>query len=110
MSSKLKRWSQRILNATLIPICLLALSSTGHLHAQTNAAKAIIEGTVVDAANAAVPGAQLRLTPIGITAVSDEQGGYRMPDVPLGKYTLTVSYVGFAPQNSDVEVTGRRDA
>ena len=105
MSSKLKRWSHRLLNATLIPLCLLVLSSTGRMHAQANGAKGIIEGTVVDAASAAVPGAQLRLTPIGITVVSDEQGGYRVPDVPAGKYTLTVSYVGFAPQSSAVEVT-----
>jgi TonB-dependent receptor len=75
------------------------------MDAQTSNAKAIIEGTVLDAAGDAVPGARLRLAPIGITVVSDNQGTYRLPEVSAGKYTLTVSYVGFAPQTSDVQVT-----
>jgi TonB-dependent receptor len=84
---------------------LSCLFSYAKANAQTNAAKAIIEGNVVDAGDAAVPGAQLKLAPVGITAVSDAQGAYRIADVPAGKYTLTVSYIGFAPLTSDVEVT-----
>jgi TonB-dependent receptor len=105
MPSKLKTWSHRLLSAALMAGCLFALSSSGRMDAQTSAAKAIIEGNVVDAGGATVAGAQLRLAPIGITGVSDDQGGYRLPEVPAGKYTLTVSYVGFSPQTYDVEVT-----
>src|ERR1700679_1546760 len=105
MSSKLKSWSHRFLKATLIPICLLALSSTGLMHAQGSNAKAIIQGTIVDAGGAAVPGAKLTLEPVHIAVVSDSQGAYRIPDVPAGKYTLTVSYIGFAPLTSNAEVT-----
>jgi TonB-dependent receptor len=112
MSSKAKStmltgWGSKILGAALLVGCLL---SNGTIHAATTAeetaAKAIIAGTVTDAGDAAVPGAQVKLTPLGITVVTDDQGGYRLPGVVAGKYTLTVSYVGFSPTTSDVEVTG----
>ncbi len=66
--------------------------------------KGLIAGTVVDSQGANVPGAQLKLAPLGITVVSNDQGEFRLPEVPAGKYTLTVSYVGFQPQTSDVEL------
>ena len=73
--------------------------------AQAVDAKAIIQGNVLDAGGSAVPGAQIKLAPLAITVVSDDHGAYRMPEVAAGKYTLTVSYVGFAPQTSEVDVT-----
>ncbi len=105
MSSKLR--STRLTELTQVVGILLLVSclwSSAKIKAQTSAAKSMIEGTVVDAGDAAVPGAQLKLAPIGITSVSDGQGGYRIADVPAGKYTLTVSYIGFAPLKTDVEV------
>jgi TonB-dependent receptor len=86
-----------------IVIALGLLPAT--LAAQTGAAKAIITGHVVDAADAAVPGAKVQLTPLGVNVVSDEQGAFRMPEVPAGSYSITVSYVGFAPQTTPVTVT-----
>lgn len=84
-------------------LLLSALLSTPYASAQTN--KGLIQGTVVDVADAAVPNAQLRLNPLDITVVSSDHGDFRLPEVPAGKYTLTVSYVGFAPQTSEIEVT-----
>jgi TonB-dependent receptor len=72
--------------------------------ASTQSIKGLISGTVVDSQGAAVPGAQLKLSPLAITVVSNDQGEFRLPEVPAGKYTLTVSYVGFQPQTSNVEV------
>ncbi len=71
-----------------IVIALGLLPAT--LAAQTGAAKAIITGHVVDAADAAVPGAKVQLTPLGVNVVSDEQGAFRMPEVPAGSYSITV--------------------
>jgi TonB-dependent receptor len=70
--------------------------------AQSN--KGLIQGTVVDAADAAVANAQLRLAPLDITVVSSDHGQFRLPEVPAGKYTLTVSYIGFAPETAEVVV------
>ncbi|GGG97606.1 TonB-dependent receptor [Silvibacterium dinghuense] len=67
--------------------------------------RGIVQGTVVDAAGAAVPGAQLELLPAHIKGVTDAQGTFRLSDIPAGSYTLTVSYVGFSPLTSPVSVT-----
>jgi TonB-dependent receptor len=67
--------------------------------------KGAIEGVAVDAGGAAVPNALIKLAPLPITVVADGQGAFRIPDVPAGKYTVTVSYVGFAPLTTDVEVS-----
>jgi TonB-dependent receptor len=88
----------------LSPFGLLAKPLSG----QTG--KGIILGTITDTSSAAVPNAQLKLAPLGITAVSDAQGGFRIADVPAGSYTLTVSYIGFAPQSSGVVVTAGETA
>ena len=85
---------------------LVASSSAAELSTPTStqSTKGLIAGTVVDSQGAAVPGAQLKLSPLAITVVSNDQGAFRLPEVPAGKYTLTVSYVGFEPQTSDVEI------
>ncbi len=80
----------------------VSLSAVSPLSAQT--AKGILVGSVTDATGAAVPNARIKLDPLGINGVSDDQGAYRMTDIPAGKYTLTVSYIGFAPQTTSVEV------
>jgi len=92
-------WGQR----TFVVMLLSLLWCSQVTLAQSS--KGIIQGTVVDAGDAAVPGAQLKLAPLGITVVSNDHGEYRLPEVPAGKYTLTVSYIGFAPETSEVEVT-----
>src|SRR6201996_3233738 len=94
-----KRWSGRIV--AMLALVLAILSS----QANAQAGKGLVSGTITDTTGAAVPGAQIELSPVGLKAVSNEQGTYRLFDVPAGKYTLTVSYVGFSPQKSDLELT-----
>ncbi len=61
-----------------------------------------ISGTVVDPGGAVVAGATLRLvSPAQQTvyrAVSDRQGLYSFPNLPVGHYDLTISAAGFRPQ------------
>jgi TonB-dependent receptor len=105
MTPTLKSWSRRLRNTVLMAGCLFALASTVRAATLSSTQTAIIQGTILDAGGAAVPGAEISLTPVKITVVSDAQGAYRVTDVPAGKYTLTVSYIGFAPLATDVEVT-----
>jgi len=65
-----------------------------------------ITGRVVDASQGVLQGARVEMQPSGITAVSDGQGEFTITNVAAGKYTLTVSYVGFEPFSTDVNVTG----
>lgn len=67
--------------------------------------KGSISGSVVDNSGAALSGAQVELLPLGLVSVSNTQGGFTFPEVTTGKYTLAVSYVGFKPTQTDVELT-----
>ena len=61
-----------------------------------------IAGTVVDTSGALVPDAELRLVSSGQHAnyktLSDRQGLFSFPNLPVGLYDLTVSASGFASQ------------
>ena len=61
-------------------------------------------GTVKDSANAVLTGALVELQPLGRKVVSDDQGQYRIPDIPAGQYTLVATYIGFATSTAPVTV------
>ena len=68
--------------------------------------KGTIVGTVRDERNSVLTSALIELQPLGRRTASDDQGQFRIADVPGGEYTLSVSYVGFAPFTSTVKVDG----
>src|ERR1044071_3370393 len=84
--------------------CLLLLPQT--ILAQSNTGS--IRGVVTDKTGAVVPNARLQLanaiTRYTQTAVSDNQGAYRLLDVPLNDYTLTVDAPGFETTTRDIRV------
>ncbi|MCU1258125.1 MAG: TonB-dependent receptor, partial [Bryobacterales bacterium] len=55
-----------------------------------------ISGVAKDSSGSPLQGARVQLDPAGRQAVTDNQGQFRISDVPAGDYTLGVSYVGFA--------------
>jgi hypothetical protein len=65
------------------------------LYAQT----AQIQGTVLDSTGAAVPGADVKATQTGTgatrTVTSGADGGYVLPNLPIGPYRVEVSKAGF---------------
>ena len=65
-----------------------------------------ITGRVMDASQGVLPGARVELQPGGNTAVSDGHGDFTITNIVPAKYTLTVSYVGFEPFSTAVNVTG----
>jgi len=64
-----------------------------------------VSGRITGPDRAALQGARVELQPIGLTAVSDAQGQFAISDVPAGNYTLSVSYLGFAPSSAPISVT-----
>ena len=60
----------------------------------------------MDASQGVLPGARVELQPTGKSAISNGQGEFTITDIVPGRYTLTVSYVGFDPFSTDVNVTG----
>jgi len=65
-----------------------------------------ITGRVTDASQGVLPGARVELQPTGKSAISNDQGEFTITEIAPGKYTLTVSYVGFDPFSTDVNLTG----
>ncbi len=90
---------KRIVSAAVLSAVLLVLSVMSR-SAWSQTVTAAIVGTITDPAGAAVPGATVTATSVerGTTysAVSESDGLYRIPSVPVGNYTLTVAKTGFA--------------
>jgi len=66
--------------------------------------KGTISGHVTDVNHDALVGARVEVQPTGFAVATDVQGGFTISDLLPGKYTLTVSYVGFKPFSKDVTV------
>lgn len=83
-----------VLRTMVFLFCLAVSVST--VHAQF---KASIQGTVMDPAGAAISGAKVTIadqaTGIGHDTVTNDQGFYRINELPPGKYTVTVEATGF---------------
>ena len=67
---------------------------------QTQITTGAIQGTILDANGAAVPGANVEVknldTNLARTTMSDEDGRFVVLQLPSGKYNVTVSKTGFA--------------
>ena len=51
----------------------------------------------MDTGNGILQGAQITVDPEGATAVADIQGQFLVVGLNPGRYTVTVTYAGFAP-------------
>src|SRR5215475_1465029 len=80
----------------------IALMLAGGLSGQSN--RATITGRVMDVTTSSLQGAQVQVQPIGLTAVTDAQGEFRVPNLPPGNYKLVVKYVGFKTSETEVSV------
>ena len=81
-------------------ICLLVVVSSLDVCAQS-ASTGALTGTVTDPTGAVLQNAQIALRNTGTsetrTAITDQDGSYRLSLLPPGEYELTVEAVGFAP-------------
>ncbi len=98
-----KSWHSILLVLLLVNVlCLVA--------AQAQERKGTITGHVADADHAVLQGARVEVQPTGRTAVSDAQGQFTISDLAAGHYKLTISYVGFTPYSTEVDVTSGQAA
>src|ERR1700674_5115074 len=63
-----------------------------------------ITGSVKDNTQGVLQGARVELHPDGQVAVSNSQGQFTITGVAPGHYTVTVSYIGFAPFSEEINV------
>ncbi|HET7442032.1 MAG TPA: carboxypeptidase-like regulatory domain-containing protein, partial [Terriglobales bacterium] len=78
-------------------LAILALAATAF--GQTTAS---IQGTVTDSTGAAVVGAKVTVSGVGIerTTQTDATGSYSVPALPPGKYTVKIEKGGFQTQQT----------
>src|SRR5215831_10165677 len=82
---------------SILALIALLLAIPLAVAAQDNTATLV--GTVTDPGGAVVPGAQITArnvdTGLTRTVTSNDEGDYRIEFLPIGKYSLEVSYTGF---------------
>jgi hypothetical protein len=86
----------------IIFLALLFSAQTNQTMAQGR--KGTISGHVADHSGGVLKGAQVSLEPTSVNTVSDVQGQFFFNGLNPGSYTLTITYVGFAPLTETVEV------
>lgn len=97
----------RTLPRHLLLSLFLAAVSASILTAQTF--RGTLLGTVADATGAVIPGASISVkdmdTGIERTTQSNSDGAFRVPELPVGRYSVTVTMSGFNPYHAEgVEV------
>ncbi|MFY9854586.1 MAG: carboxypeptidase regulatory-like domain-containing protein [Terracidiphilus sp.] len=85
-----------LLFALLVFICVQTCWS--------QAGKSTLTGTVVDNSGAVLKGARLELKPLKLVSETNAVGEFILPEVPAGSYTLSVSFVGFKPKDTAVDL------
>jgi TonB-dependent receptor len=101
--------SRRRLSLMLVSLFTLLLTLSPQLvNAQTQTGS--IVGTVQDVAGSILVSAKITIEPTGRQTATNDQGQFRIADLPAGDYTVTVSYVGFAPSTTSVKVQGGQPA
>jgi TonB-dependent receptor len=90
--------------SVLTVLTALCLTSLVHPFALGQTGRGSITGRVSDSAGAVLVGAQITAQPRQVSAVTNQQGEFRISDLPPADYTLTVHYVGFSDFTTQVTV------
>lgn len=97
----LRHWLK---GAFLLVICVVLFP---HQSLKAQNATGRILGNVTDTQGAAIPAAQVTVTNVetGVSsnAVTDDRGAYRVDDLPIGNYTVTVTFSGFTKITTNAE-------
>jgi TonB-dependent receptor len=83
-------------------IFLIALLAVGEICAQER--RGSISGHATDTNHDALVGARVEVQPGGRAVTTDALGAFTISDLAPGKYTLTITYVGFKTFSTDVAV------
>jgi hypothetical protein len=88
-------------------VSMVANTTTPIAYAQTNTTGAI-DGTVLDPTGAAFAGATVTVTSLATdaarTTMTSPSGGFRVPQLPPGRYTISVAATGFEKSMQTVDI------
>src|SRR5215208_2551617 len=110
MTKYMRRWSLR----TMTVVAMLVFAS-GSVRAQSQAVNGTIEGTIKDASGGLLPGVTVtvRNTDTGAqrVVVTDANGLYRAPLLPLGTYKVSAELSGFKKyEQTNIPITAGSSA
>lgn len=94
---------KKVLVLAFLCVCLKA-NYAQDLYAKSERSGAI-SGRIIDEQNLPLPGASIFLKETEQGTSSDANGFYRFSGIDAGKYTLTVSYIGYETQSKTIEVS-----
>ncbi|MDY3548086.1 TonB-dependent receptor [Riemerella anatipestifer] len=75
----------------------------------TKAQVGTLSGNINDDSKIALPGAQLVLTPGNYHTISDDNGNFIFLNVPEGKYTLSVDYIGYGERKYNITIGSNKN-
>ncbi|WPC10042.1 carboxypeptidase-like regulatory domain-containing protein [Riemerella anatipestifer] len=75
----------------------------------TKAQVGTLSGNINDNSKIALPGAKLILTPGNYHTISDDNGNFIFLNVPEGKYTLSVDYIGYGERKYNITVGSNKN-
>ena len=85
-------------------LCFTGLCTRVHASGVPEPKAGSISGRVIDNTNQSLPGASVYIESLQTGAISDLDGYYSIPNIRPGQYEVVVSYVGFAPDTTDIVV------
>jgi len=91
-----KRYMERIL------LLLFFVALSGWSYAQTGS----ISGEVLDEANQPLPGASVNIKSLNRGTSTDGNGRFSLPNIPVGAYSVSVTFIGYEVLNRQVTVNG----
>src|SRR5436305_10139966 len=84
----------------LLTVVIISLAAAASAAAQSQITTAVIDGTVVDASGAVLPGVEVEIrnadTNLTRTLTTDREGRFVALQLPPGRYTITLKLSGFA--------------
>ena len=95
--------NSRVCSTLRLGMVLVVLFFTAISQAQSD--KGAVSGKVTDSSGGVLQGAEISVEPVGAHAVSDAQGQFFINNLPVGHYTIAVTYVGFSAFNKEIDVT-----
>lgn len=98
----------RLLYLLAVALCATASRSV-LIHAQETLTSASVTGRVVDPSGAAIPKANVTATAAATnqtySVVTDQQGRFRVPYLPIGEYTFTAQSASFADTAQKIQLS-----
>ena len=92
------------LRPVCVGLCTLGLTTVAVLPMAAQQRVANVRVKLVDQhhSNETLPFAPMQLNPLGLTTSTDAQGVATLERIPLGRYKLSLSYIGYTPRETSL--------